>query len=213
MNKETSRRAIDASLVSTTSSFLLLNFHVFRLYSDRTYAPFRATFLVRFSLPLRRLWRANSVFLAFVTSTFGSGIPTRAPGRWIEGGNVTAANHGRNANSRHVPRSNELIWKFQSALRTNELRRRKISEAPLPLLVAYTSEARGWREDRRVALASPRPADLPLFISSLRPPLPTCYKSERRDLPSFASRRSIVRSRDASSNIRQVFAAERFDRR
>lgn len=40
MNKETSRRAIDASLVSTTSSFLLLNFHVFRLYSDRTYAPF-----------------------------------------------------------------------------------------------------------------------------------------------------------------------------
>lgn len=102
------------------------------------------------------------------------------PGRWIEGGNgYRREPRTRNVNSRHVPRSDELIWKFQSALRTNESRRRKISQAPLALLsLSYTIEARGWREDRRVALASPRLADLlPLFIPSLRPPLPTCQKA------------------------------------
>lgn len=81
------------------------------------------------------------------------------PGRWIEGGNgYRREPRTRNVNSRHVPRSDELIWKFQSALRTNESRRRKISQAPLVLLsLLYHRGARvARRSSSRIGVAAPR---------------------------------------------------------
>lgn len=58
---------------------------------------FQPPFFVRFSLPVRRLWRANSVFLAFVTSNvrIGNTYARRHQVVGSKAATVTGANHAR----------------------------------------------------------------------------------------------------------------------
>lgn len=85
-------------------------------------------------------------------------------------------------NSRHVRRSNELIWKFQSTLRTNELLRGKISETPLALLLSCATEARGWRRrsSSRIGVAAPLRSSTFYFLAVTS--TSNLFESVERDL-------------------------------
>lgn len=145
---------------------------------------------------MRRLWRANSVFLAFVTSTFGSGIPTRAATRSLD-----RRRQRLQARTTHAKRefpSRSSIRRINMEIPKRLTYERIASTQNLAgtlgpaLSLSYTTEARGWREDRRVALASPAPHRSSSTFYSLAP-------ASASDLPKgeifrFPPLRRVVRS-------------------
>lgn len=162
------KKRVDALSTLVSSSFLLLNFHVFRLYSDRFSLLFSASppplacefRLSRFRNVDVRIARTRSLDRRRQRYSreprTKRGFPSRSSIRRI---------------NMEIPKrlTNERIASTQNLGGT-------LGTAAL----SSTTEARGWREDRRVALASPRPNDLPLFIASLWPPPPTCQKRKAR---------------------------------